>query len=50
MENKMTDLAELLKKSLAARKKVLLKVGNLIDALDKKILELDELIGDTKET
>lgn len=50
MDNKRTNLVELLKQSLAARKKVLLKVGNLIGDLDKKILELDELIGDTKES
>lgn len=50
MENKKTDIVELLKLSLAARKKVLLKVEHLMSELDKKILELNELIGDTKES
>ncbi len=46
--DRKTDLATILKNSTAGRKKLLLSVDTLLDKIDKKLLELAEIIDNPK--
>lgn len=47
--NTKKSLSSTLKESTAARKSVLLKVDELLDRIDTKLLELSEIIEPTKD-